>query len=333
MCLSEPLPPASYAQRVIDNIRDGNEPSEDPAEHADIQAFALTNQPLDNDHLAAATREVGRIDHALTENELRSILIDDSRQVPVVFAYDEIFTSFMARRANRPFVVPTHRVRDFARKWLESLEKTPDLVHEVGEPPNMKPDFPELVRKHLPAKLDFESWIGKMAFEKLSERQPILSGNLMYWETWMGTSLADMDGRVSSVFFLKHYQTFLGVGGEGRPVWRQNQWGVPRPVGAAEAIRHMQITTWIKAAEKSLISLSIQIANWLALWLIDDHAHDLAHERGRRDLTGADVVMAVVEILGDEWFELLFDDEGKLKKWKLMRSLPIDEEDYFHILD
>lgn len=95
----------------------------------------------------------------------------------------------------------------------------------------------------------------------------------------------------------------------------------------------MQASAWINAAENSLISLSIQIANWLALWLIDDYAHDLMHERGRRDLTGADVVMAVVEILGDEWFELPFDDEGKLKKWKLMRSLPISEEEYFHILD
>lgn len=215
MCLSELLPPASYAQRVIDNIRDGNEPSEDPAEHADIHASALTNQPLDNDYLATATREVGRIDHALTEHELRSILIDDSRQVPVDFANDEIFTSFMARRANRPFVAPTRKVRDFARKWLESLEKTPDHLHEVGEPLNMKPDFPELVRKHLPAKLDFESWIGKMAFEKLSERQPVMSGNLMFWETWMGTSLAEVNGRPSNVFFLKHYKTFLGTGGVG----------------------------------------------------------------------------------------------------------------------
>lgn len=156
----------------------------------------------------------------------------------------------------------------------------------------------------------------------------------MMWETWMGTSANPGGaGRPSNVFFTKHYKTFLGVGGEGRPVWRQNKWGVPHPTGAKEAFKQDEVAELIRETEDSLISLSIQIANWLAFWIISKHAHDLMHNRQRRGLTGGDVVMAVVEILGNEWFELPFDDDGKLKEWKLMRLLPMSEDECFHILD
>jgi hypothetical protein len=43
-------------------------------------------------------------------------------------------------------------------------------------------------------------------------------------------------------------------------------------------------------------------------------------------LTGANIVEAVVEILGDEWFQLPFDTEGKLKKWKFQRTLCLQQE-------
>lgn len=334
MCLSEPLPPENYTNRILDVIRNTVEPTE--GDETDIYATALTGQPLDNDYIAAMTFYARLVGNSLNDidHDLAGTFVEDDGQVPAESEYEEIFASFVARRADREFTAPTRKVQDFVRHWLDSVRHTPDPSFEVGEPPNMMPDFPKLIRKHLPLKLDFDSWIGKIAFGKLWQKQAIRSGNLLMWETWMGTSDAhEGPGRPANVFFMKHYKTFLGVGGEGRPVWRQNKWGVPHSTGSKEAFRQDEVTELIRETENSLISLSIQIANWLAYWIISEHAHDSMHSRENRGLTGGDVVMAVVEILGDEWFDLPFDDDGKLKDWKLMRSLPMSEEEYFHILD
>jgi hypothetical protein len=39
----------------------------------------------------------------------------------------------------------------------------------------------------------------------------------------------------------------------------------------------------------------------------------------------------VIEILGDEWFELPFDHEGKLESWKNKRDFYMTEEQFDHI--
>jgi hypothetical protein len=51
----------------------------------------------------------------------------------------------------------------------------------------------------------------------------------------------------------------------------------------------------------------------------------------REKLAPEDIASAVIEILGDEWFELPFDHEGKLESWKNKRDFYMTEEQFDHI--
>lgn len=85
-------------------------------------------------------------------------------------------------------------------------------------------------------------------------------------------------------------------------------------------------------AERSLVSLSAQIANWLAWCIFKDHAEPMANMRCKAALTSGDIIQAVVEILGDAWFELPFDDDSLLKQWKFDRVLPCSLREYLNVV-
>ena len=86
-------------------------------------------------------------------------------------------------------------------------------------------------------------------------------------------------------------------------------------------------------AERSLISLSAQIANWLAWCIFKGHAEPMANMRGKAALTSGDIIQAVVEILGDAWSELPFDDNSLLKQWKFDRIIPCSLREYLNVVD
>jgi hypothetical protein len=84
----------------------------------------------------------------------------------------------------------------------------------------------------------------------------------------------------------------------------------------------------VARTEEPLVRLSIQIANWLGSFIAAHRAQAQLNARW----TGADVVEAVVEILGDEWFELPVDTAGKLQEWKYQRTLCLPQEQYNSIV-
>lgn len=130
---------------------------------------------------------------------------------------------------------------------------------------------------------------------------------------------------------VRGYVPFIGTGGEGRWVWRYNDLGVPTAKEHKLTKFHIGIGKRIKHTETSLVRLSIQIANWLASWLVTEYVDPMVFDQGRCGIVSTDIVRAVVEILGDEWFELPFDDHGLLKKWKTMRSMYMSEM-YFRLV-
>jgi hypothetical protein len=181
--------------------------------------------------------------------------------------------------------------------------------------------FFAIVRDHLPKKLDFDSWIGQIARQKveMEEGATLSPGHLGMWEPWMSQS---MPGRP------KKYIPFLGTGGNGGLVWVYNQWGVPTGKSPGETARHREIERLMARTEEPLVRLSIQIANWLGSFIAAHRAQAQLNARW----TGADVVEAVVEILGDEWFELPVDTAGKLQEWKYQRTLCLPQEQYNSIV-
>ena len=322
MCMSEPLPRVDFKKRYLRNINDVNNPAEDLPDDANMLDAAQNDTPLDGDFIT---------------HEAHHLLRDPPRQTPWE-AYEEIFTADtgIARREDRTSTPPPLEVHVFVNRWYESVKIVLDPRHEIGpRPKGLSRYFAILVREHLPTKLDLEFWVGDMVMDKLSKDESLKPGSFFQWRTWMGTNEERTTPLPAGLQFLNGYLGFIGTSGEGRLVWRQDRWGVPKNPDREQKRLQKDVTGKTRRAEANLVHLSIRIANWLAHWLTIKYAHDMMHtEDGvrRRRLTADDIANAVIEILGDEWFELPFDDRGKLKAWKNKRDFDMEEACFVHII-
>jgi hypothetical protein len=150
------------------------------------------------------------------------------------------------------------------------------------------------------------------------------TGELIFWQHWMGPGFVTEERK--RVALLNKSMPFVGVGGKDRLVWREDAFGVVISM-------RRDIEKLIGKAEQGLVHLSIQIANWLAWCIFKHHVKPMALMRNTAALTSGDIIQAVVEILGDAWFELPFDDDGHLKAWKYQRAFPWDLEDYLFFIN
>jgi hypothetical protein len=320
--MSERLPPVNLNMRVLVNLEDVDNPGADMPDDAGIFAAALNDTPLNGDFLWHAA----------------SHLRDEEPEGPRPWeAFEEIFTSDrgIARRDDRTTTHPTRDVRNFAICWLVAVGPDKDPEHELGTRPiGYSRFFKTFIREHLPPKLDLNSFVGEAAMRMLSYHESLREGSVLQWRSWMGTDKERSAPPPPRYEFLKKYIGFLGKPGDGRMVWRKDQWGVPRPTTLDDARKQMKIEGIMRKVEDSLVRLSIRIANWLASWLVFSYVHKMMHLNDgvyREKLTPEDIANAVIEILGDEWFELPFDHEGKLKSWKNKRDFYMTEDQFDHI--
>jgi hypothetical protein len=323
MCISEQLPRVDLKRRLLANLYNATEPGENMSDDANILEAAQNDTPLDGDFLRHEANN----------------LYDDEPEGPRPWeAYEEIFTAEtgIARRANRPTLHPTPRVHNFVSRWYMWIGATKDPEHEIGvQPLGFESLFETFIRENLPKKLDLNSWVGVRVTDMLSRHAGVVEGAVHQWSPWMGTNEQRSTPPPAGFEFLDKYISFLGTPSEGRLVWRKDQWGVPKPSSEEEAKKQKQIERKLRRAEDNLERLSIRIANWLAYWLVEVYAHEIMHVNDgveRERLTAKEIVNAVIEILGDEWFELPFDHEVKLKSWKHKRDMPITENKFTHII-
>lgn len=147
MCIPEKLPPVDVKDCVLDNLDDVVNPGADTPDDADIFAAALNNIPLSGDFLWQAAGN----------------LRDNEPEVPRPWeAFEEIFTSDegIARRDDRATKNPTSDVRNFVIAWYITVGVTSDPEHELGTRPiGYSRFFRSFIRKHLPTKLDLNSWV------------------------------------------------------------------------------------------------------------------------------------------------------------------------------
>lgn len=324
MCIKEDLPRFDLKDRLLHNLNDVNNPAEDLPDDANILEAALNGTPLDGDFLTHEARNLGGDD-------------EPQHQRPWE-AYEEIFThdTGIARREDRPSMPPTLDVHVFVNRWYELVKTEHDPEHELGPPPEgFFIEFVDLVRNHLPKKLDLDSWVGSMVMGKLSDDKYIKKGATFQWRSWMGTNEERSTPPPAGYEFLEGYLGFVGTPGEGRLVWRKDQWGVLKNPSETEKKKYKMIEWELHGAEDNLVRLSIRIANYLAYWLVCWYAHPLMHTNDgvdRERLVADHIPEAVIEILGHEWFELPFDHEGKLKSWKHKRDMRISEDHFVHII-
>jgi hypothetical protein len=319
------------------NLAAINNPTEDLTAAIDIETAAQEERPVDNDFLAHETQEVGELAHAMNELQIDGILIDRGTRVLVPYEYDEIFKAFMPRRADRSSREPTRRHRELIKQWLDIVHSRrldrelglEDMINGLGDLefiPKVSKCFTSMIRSCLPAKLDYSSWIGEMVKQKLitDGAGTFNTGELIMWQESMGRGFATQMEREQAR--RDRCLPFTGRGGPGRLVWREDEFGVHKNI-------RPDIEVLLEGADRSLVSLAIQIANWLTWCIFKKHAEPLSDIRGKKALTSSDIIGAVVEILGDAWFELPFDDDNLLKQWKFERTLPCALEEYTDVID
>jgi hypothetical protein len=313
MCISQQLPPVDLKKRLIRNLVAVNNAGADMPDEADILEAAQNNTPLDGDFLSHEARH----------------LHDDKPEEPRPWeTFEEIFTADrgIARRDDRPTTLPTPEVHNFVARWYMYTGLLVDPQHEISIPPTEYFEFFEaFIREHLPAKLDLDSWVGVHVINVLSTHTGIveLDGTVLQWRPWMGTHDQRSTPPPAGFEFLSKYVGVVGKGMPGGLVWRKDRWGVPIPTSEEEADKLDAIAGKLLRAEDNLVRLSIRIANWLAYWLVYNYAYgrtQTADGIERQKLTCEDIANAVIEILGDEWFDLPFDHDGKLRSWKHKRD-------------
>ncbi|KAM0710144.1 hypothetical protein Q7P35_002506 [Cladosporium inversicolor] len=336
MCNNKSLPPVGYAQKLLDSLAMVNDPSAGLASDSDIETAARDNLPVDNDFLAREAREVGKIAYSINVLQTTGVLIDRMKH-SIEFEYDEIFKAIMSRRVDRPSREPTEPYQDFIKQWLNNIDSRrcdrklalEDMLNELRDlefVPQSSMCFTSMIRDYLPAQLDLSSWIGEMVKQKLLEDGARASniGELITWQPSMGQGFSIQAQRER--VWLNKSLPFMGRGGDGRLVWREDASSVHTNI-------RPEIPALIEEAERSLVTLSIQISNWLAWCIFKDHADPMARIRDKTALTSGDIIQAVVEILGDAWFELPFDDDGLLKQWKFERAFPWNVREYLNVAD
>jgi hypothetical protein len=337
MCNNKKLPPVGYAQQVMLNLAAVNGPSADLAAAIGIETAALEERPVDNDFLAHETEEVGELAYGMNELQINGILVDRGTRALVDYAYDEIFKAFMPRRADRSSHEPTGPHRELIKQWLDNVHSRrldrelglEDLINGLKDLefiPKVSKCFTSMIRSCLPAKLDFSSWVGEMVKQKLitDGAGTFNTGQLIIWQQSMGRGFGTQMAREQAR--LDRCLPFIGRGGPDRLVWRENEFGVHKNI-------RPDIEVLLEGAERSLVALSIQIANWLAWCIFKEHAEPMSNMRVKVALTSGDIIEAVVEILGDAWFKLPFDDDNLLKQWKFERVLPCALEEYLDVVD
>jgi hypothetical protein len=337
MCNNKSLPPKGYAEKLLRNLALVDDPNADLDSETDVETVTRNNLPIDNDFLARETRQVGEIGYNINVLQTSGVLVNRSVSYSMDYEYDEIFKAFMPRRADRPSNQPTEPHREFIKQRLDNVHSRrcdselalEDITYELGDLdfiPQASMCFTSMIRSYLPAKLDHSSWVGAIVKQKLIEdgAGAFNKGELLMWQHWMGRGYATQCQREQAR--QDQCLAFTGSGGEGRLVCREDAFGVHTNIRP-----DIEVLIWV--AEQSLVSLSIQTANWLAWCIYKDHAEPMARIRDQTALTSGDIIQAVVEILGDSWFELPFDDAGLLKEWKLKRAFPCHLREYLNVVD
>lgn len=163
MCRFEKLPELEYPLLVSYLIQNTGEPDDDlDIHHAAFHGLSLTNDPIERE-----TWELDRLAELMNEWNRSGVLIDRDNRTLVQWEYDDIFNSFVARRADRSSHEPIEGARSMIKKWLHEVQQDTDVQNEVGTFAVMsrllEEDFLPMLQTSLPQKLDHDSWIAEIA--------------------------------------------------------------------------------------------------------------------------------------------------------------------------
>lgn len=175
MCRFEKLPALEYSEVVGQMIQTTGEPDDNiDIPHAAFHGLSLIDDPIEEE-----TQELDRFAELMSVWRRTGALIDRDNRTLIQWEYDDIFNSYIARRADRSSQEPTEGARAMIKKWLDEVQESTDVQNECGTFAVVKSiveeHFLPMLRTSLPKKLDHDSWIAEIARQKLQEDNgPIL---------------------------------------------------------------------------------------------------------------------------------------------------------------
>ena len=318
MCPREPIPERDYiytVQSILDGI---SEVSDEAMDVLSLERDA--NYDLSADDLV---NDANHVMNAANPEEIRRDLLNLGRVPTVVFSvqedYDDIFRlPGFRRRSSRPVddppMAPSAEISDLMFDWtslcFEDSRNSSDSVL-----PDDCDSINDLV-EHLPARLDFNTWIASDMMPTVSAAISADATNVTSLKVW-DESLASSTSRTYPMITSCTPALWIGVIGpqhEGRLVWRPSD---PLAVEPYDVFNQnvATIMTFLERAEQALVALARRIARDVSLAIIDQYVKPKRIEVGRAMISLEQLGRAVREILGEAWFDLPFDVGGSLKHW------------------
>lgn len=341
----ENIPPIDVVRRVRRNLG--------IAEHLNREGdgtLAMDNLPaLVSDETAVEMWNFTL--NRLNPERVHSLIIDYGRprnHLHTTAEYEGIFvTAGLSRRSERPvwqydpqpaftslLRIEQHVGREplsFMRDWLNMCKTRTDYAdrHVV---PNDMVHFETILRESMPARLTVDSWIAVAALPALSfslNLNPNLHHELCEWQPQFGEA-----GLRDNVRSGRPGLPFIGPAEPGRLIWwKPTGFDPDRPSAMRGSVE--TVLEDLRRFERSLVALARRIANQVAMKIVREYAFVQFREHLRPSLDRVQVERAVKEILGEEWFDLEFDTENRLRGWSVDEVLKPDgqmsEADVFNV--
>ena len=325
MCPTENIPPVDRIENIVRNLERFEQYSD---EGRDLYA---AEHPFDvaspNSVITAMNDAVNMLDGS----RVREGLLNEGRiRIPYELDtdYEGIFeNTWLNRRSERQPPLPPGRTQAILMlEWAKMCLDRPEPEADRYFPGDIEA-FEFILEHGMPARLDPESWIARILLSRVANLTVYGSEHkleLQEWRPWMGDGEPRSQKHPEDGYELE-VLSFLGVARPGRLVWTPPE-GTCLPYLEEWIPKYERVRRQLCEAETALIALARRIARQIASCVVFQYAIPEAQRQGRAILDRRQVGRAVREILGDAWFDLPFDGDGKLRNWSEDDILKAEEE-------
>ena len=271
------------------------------------------------------------------------ILFDLRYQGRVIFAIDRDRAYQMlfdipglSRRSDRtvggdepnPNELPKSVIDGLFVEWWKQCLKLGQPEHDGRVPKSFK-DWPNIwdatFVNCLPDRITFDTVIGQLIAKEASRyitQQNNKASEIVTWEPSMGTG--GLETRHSPEGISRDVLPFLGTPKPGHLIWRPAA-GVPAPFMDSVRSQHTFIKSTLRQCEKATVLLAWRIARHIVIMIMRRYVFPEILISSQTLLDGNQVEAAVKEILGDEWFDLPFEEGEYLRGWSVDEILKPNE--------
>lgn len=321
MCLEQQLPRADRIARIIE--------ASELAVNTGQEEFIIEDPSFRN---LSSDEVLDFWNGLMTEQNfadfLPTDLIDQDRaimEVGMPQEYEDIFEVCFPRRSDRPLVDPFSGDKYVMGDWIDIIKRDWHPNSERRYPLEAFVIGHAIRDGHLPLSLDIDSYVAGMLIDDLAPGLGLKSTDFKQWQPWMGTLASQLKTHPPPGFESQAGMQFVGASGPGRLVYAPSDWShFDNETPNYRIFVQKYLAKEMKRIERTLIHLSRRIATFVLQYIMEEYVMEQESQLLYLDRYKLDA--AVREILGEQWFDVEFDVDGKLASWSVDDVLKPDEE-------